>query len=119
MFHKLTALGRISKPEARQNASGNLFLRFGLAVNKKVKGEEVTHWHNCILSGRLAEVMEPMLESGMTLLVEGEPSVRKAEDGREFHNVFVSTLRIASNGNGNGNANSQQPAADGWDDAPF
>lgn len=96
MYHKITALGRISQPEVRANASGKTFVRFGLAVNKKVRGQEETTWHNCIISGRLAETMAPMLQSGMTLFVEGEPSVRKDADGREWHNVFVNTLRIAS-----------------------
>jgi|SRR5690625_926294 len=96
MFHKISALGRISQPEVRVNQSGNTFLRFGLAVNKKVRGQEATHWHNCIVSGRLAETMAPMLQSGMTLFVEGEPSIRKDADGKEWHNVFVNTLRIAS-----------------------
>lgn len=122
MFHSITALGRISAPESRQNASGNTFLRFGLAVNKKVRGEEITHWHNCIVSGRLAEVMAPMLESGMTLLIEGEPSIRKTEDGKEFHNVFVNTLRIANNGKNSSSDAAPHPAAqNAWaeDDAPF
>src|SRR5699024_8435214 len=58
--------------------------------------QEQTHWHNCIVSGRLAETMAPMLQSGMTLFIEGEPSVRKDDSGKEWHNVFVNTLRIAS-----------------------
>lgn len=95
MFHKVSALGRISQPEIRANQAGKTFIRFGLAVNKKQGGQETTHWHNCIVSGRLAESMAPILQSGMTLFVEGEPSVRKDENGREWHNVFVSTLRIA------------------------
>lgn len=96
MFHKLTMLGRISQPEIRSNQAGKTFIRFGLAVNKKVRGQEETTWHNCIVSGGLAESMAPILQSGMTLFIEGEPSVRKDESGREWHNVFVNTLRIAS-----------------------
>ena len=96
MFHKVSALGRISHPEIRSNQAGRTFIRFGLAVNKKVNGQEQTHWHNCIISGRLAESMAPILQSGMTLYIEGEPSIRKDADGKEWHNVFVNTLRIAS-----------------------
>lgn len=114
MYHKISALGRISQPEVRANQSGKTFVRFGLAVNKKQNGQEQTHWHNCIVSGGLAEAMAPILRSGMTLFIEGEPSIRKDADGKEWHNVFVSTLRIAGQPSqqqnaGGGGYGGQQP----------
>lgn len=94
MYHKVIMLGNISEPEIRKNQKGTTFLKFGLAVQESKNAE--TYWHNCILSGALADAMSPHLAKGMTLYVEGRPSQRKADDGRVFHDVFVDILRIAS-----------------------
>src|SRR5690554_2329896 len=91
MYQKFVAIGRISEPEARENANQNLFLRFGVAVQEK-KDDPPT-WINSIISGRFAEVMQDRLAKGQLVFVEGRLSMRE-KDGKTYTNLMVDVCRI-------------------------
>lgn len=116
MYQKLVAIGRISEPESRKNGNGNLFIRFGLAVQEG-KEDEPT-WLNCILGGKFAEVMEDKLSRGQLIFVEGRLSVRKNGE-TTYTNIMVDTLRILRDPNSEGRRPEPEEEEEFADDIPF
>jgi len=93
MFQEITLVGHASEIEERTNKSGKLFLRFGVGVQESKAAP--TTWHNCIVSGKFAEVMKDKLSKGQLLFIKGTPTQRKdKESGRVYHNVMVEKCRI-------------------------
>jgi|GEM_PF-2215798 len=121
MYQKTYAIGRISDPETRENRNGNMFVRFGLAVQEK-KDDDPT-WLNCILGGRFAEVMSDRLAKGQLIFVEGRLSVRKGKDNegveRTYTNLMVDTARILRDPSDAGNGRREEEQEDYDDDIPF
>ena len=109
MYQKITLLGNSSQVEEKRNAKGNLFLRFGLAVQTSAQGP--TTWHNCIVSGPFAETMKDKLAKGQKLFVEGTPTQRKdPKTNITYHNVMVETCRIVHDPNRVKPADANTPA---------
>jgi|26BtaG_2_1085354.scaffolds.fasta_scaffold13484_3 single-strand DNA-binding protein len=105
MHGKTFQIGHIGQPEVRQNGNGKTYVRFGVNMAKKPTDEPM--WLNCILGGRFAEVMKDRLMRGQLVFVEGQLSMRKADNGTVYTNLMVDVCRImrdprsAANGNGN------------------
>lgn len=92
MYADLTLVGRISAPESKANAKGNLFIRVGLAVQPSKDAE--TTWFNLILSGKFAEVMQHKLQKGQMIFAKAHPVTSKDANGKAYINWYVDTLRI-------------------------
>lgn len=58
----------------------NLQVYLRVATHKKIKGEEITHWHNVVVYGRLANVFDTYVNKGDKLLIEGEIEKWDLED---------------------------------------
>lgn len=120
MYQRFIATGRISEPEARENATGNLFLRFGIAIQRKKDDKPI--WFNCILLGSFAETMQDKLAKGQLVLVEGEFSEREHKD-KKYLNLMVNFCRILRNPSSDSNSNTaaaNEPSEEDFeDDIPF
>lgn len=75
--NKVILIGHIGKdPEARHLDSGVTVANFSLATNesytdKNGNKQTLTEWHNVVIWGKLAEVMEKYGKKGQMIYVEG------------------------------------------------
>ena len=86
MLNSVTLIGRLGKdPEIKTTNAGKKFARFSLATSKKIKGEDVTQWHQVVVwNEKLSEVIESYVNKGDMLAIQGEIEYRKYEkDGVE------------------------------------
>lgn len=71
-YSSTTALGNVTRDaEAGQLPDGTATSRFGVAVNTKIKGEEVVDFFNVGFIGKLAEIANQYVTKGREVLVEG------------------------------------------------
>jgi len=94
MVNKITLIGHVGiTPEVRVFAD-NKVANFTLATSKKYKsnGEQKneTQWHNIVIWGKLAGIVEEYVNKGSKLYLEGEVKYRSYEhDGA---NVYVTEI---------------------------
>ena len=98
MENKVTLIGRCGQnPEVKNFDNGNKIAKFSLATTEKYKnkeGEKVesTAWHNIIITGNLANVVEKYVKKGDLLYLVGKICYREYEkDGikRYFTEIMV------------------------------
>ena len=86
MINRVQLLGNVGKdPEVKHLDSGSVVANFSLATSETYKnkaGEKVstTEWHNVIIWGKLAEVVEMWVKKGSQLFLEGKITTRSWED---------------------------------------
>lgn len=132
-LNRATLVGRAGKdPEIRTMNSGDRVANFSMATseswNDKSSGEkkERTSWHNIVVWGKLADIVEKYVKKGDKLLIEGAIETRKYEqNGVEKYTTeivlrgFDSKLLLLgskSDGGGQREQASAQTAADTYDD---
>lgn len=85
-MNKHLLIGHIGNdPEIVNLESGNKIAKFSLATNESYKnkqGEKVseTDWHNVVVYGKQAEIVEKYFQKGSKILVEGRSKTRSWED---------------------------------------
>lgn len=80
-FNQVILMGNLGRdPEIKTTASGQTVANFSIATSKKVKGEDVTHWHNIVLWGQSAEFLGAYGGKGCCVQVVGELQHRKWQD---------------------------------------
>jgi single-strand DNA-binding protein len=87
MLNKATLIGNVGKdPEVKAWNDGGKTAKVTLATSErwtdKASGEkkERTEWHNVVISGALAEVVEKYVRKGHRLYIEGKITSRKWQD---------------------------------------
>jgi single-strand DNA-binding protein len=107
MVSKTILLGRCGKdPEIRNLNSGDKVANFSLATSKSWKNksgvkEEKTSWHQIVVFGKLAEIVEKYVTKGTQLYLEGELSYEDYEkDGikRQSTKIIVNQLTMLGGG---------------------
>jgi single-strand DNA-binding protein len=84
--NKVNLIGRLGKnPEIRTLNGGKMMAKFTLATNETYKTENgekktETQWHNLIVWGGQAQVVEKYFRKGQEIAVEGKLSTRVYED---------------------------------------
>lgn len=89
--------GNITRdPEIRATASGLAVLSFGLAVNDRRKNPHTDEWEDyanfvdCVIMGRRAEALSPILTKGMKISVGGKLRYSSWErDGQKRSKIDV------------------------------
>lgn len=86
-LNKATLIGNVGKdPDIRTMQSGDKVANLTLATSEKWKdkntGEqrESTQWHNVVIWGSLADVVERFVKKGFKLYIEGKIETRKWQD---------------------------------------
>ena len=85
-MNKLTIIGRVGQdPKVHTFESGTKKASFSLATSEKYKDKqgnkvEETEWHNCVIFGKLVEVVEKYVNKGDLLALEGRVKTREYED---------------------------------------
>jgi len=93
-MNRATILGRVGKElELRYTQNGTAVTSFSLATSKKVKGEQVTQWHNLIAFNQSAEILTKYVSKGDQLLVEGEIQYR-SYDNKDGIKVNVTEILV-------------------------
>lgn len=84
--NKVMLIGNIgTSPEVKETSGGKKVARFSLATNDRYrnnKGEQVedTQWHNIVIWGKLADVVEKYCNKGNEIALEGKITSRSWED---------------------------------------
>ena len=104
-MNRATILGRVGKElELRYTPNGTAVTTFSLATAKKVKGEQVTQWHNLVAFGKTAEILSQYVSKGDQLLVEGEIQYRSYDnkDGQKVNvtEILVNQFEFVGNSGG-------------------
>lgn len=84
--NRVHLIGRLGmNPEVKDLDGGKKLAKFSVATNDfyyNSKGEKVTEtqWHNIVAWGKMAELVEKILEKGKEVALEGKLSSRSYED---------------------------------------
>ena len=96
--NKVTLIGRTGKDvEIVQFENGKL-AKVSLATTDhytNAMGEKVeeTQWHNLVVNGKLADIMEKYVEKGKEIAVEGKVMYRNYED-KEGQKRYITEVRV-------------------------
>jgi single-strand DNA-binding protein len=96
--NKVQLIGNLGQdPEVVNLDSGNKLAKFSIATNetyRNSKGEKVTdtQWHNIVVWGKLAEVVEKFLIKGSEVAVEGK-LIHRSYETKEGEKRFVSEIK--------------------------
>ena len=129
-LNRATLVGRAGKdPSIKTMNSGDKVANFSIATSESwtKNGEKVekTQWHNIVVWGKLADIVEKYVKKGDKLLVEGAIETREYEkDGVKKYTTeivlrgFDSKLLLLGSKDGGGQREQAptQAAADPYDD---
>ena len=85
-MNKVILIGNVGKdPEVKTLEGGNMVASFPLATSESYKnkqGEKVdkSEWHNIVIWGNLAKVVESYVQKGTKLALEGKIQTRTWDD---------------------------------------
>jgi single-strand DNA-binding protein len=96
-LNKVTLIGNVGKdPEVRNTQGGKVVANFSIATSEswtdKTSGErsEKTEWHNIVVWGPLAEIVEKYVQKGSKLYIEGKLQTRSWEkDGKKNYTTEI------------------------------
>ena len=110
-INSVVIVGRLVRPsEIRYAQNGGAVVRFSMAVNRAKRTadgrwEEEPNYFDCVYFGKSAEAVNPYLEKGRQVAIQGElRQSRWEQDGqtRSRVEIFVNNLSLCQNANGNG-----------------
>lgn len=125
MLNEVNLIGNLGKdPVVNTTPNGSKVANFSLVTTETYKdkntGErkEIPEWHQVVIWGALAEIVEKYLKKGAKVFIKGKNKTRKWKDknGIERYNTeivvqgFDCTMKMLGGGGGN-----NQPAAQGND----
>lgn len=120
-MNKAIIIGRVGKePDVKTMQNSNMVANFSIATSESYKdknGEkkEITDWHNIVIWGKLAEVVQKYVHKGDLICVVGKMRTRSWEkDGitRYVTEVIVDEMKmLGSKGQSSGGSSSSQTAA--------
>ncbi|HLV23000.1 MAG TPA: single-stranded DNA-binding protein, partial [Polyangiaceae bacterium] len=87
-----TVIGHVGQA-AIEERGGYSVLRFSVASNRKIKGEQITTWVDCTLLGKRAEGLAPHLQKGARVAVTGELWVKEHE-GKRYVKLDVANVEL-------------------------
>jgi len=85
-------------PEVKEVSNGSKMARFSLATSEtynKANGEKVTEtqWHNLVVWGKQAEIVEKYLKKGKQIAVEGKLETNSYDD-KEGNRKFYTQIKV-------------------------
>jgi single-strand DNA-binding protein len=102
---KFYGIGRLGQnPELKSSSSGgSVYCRFGVAQNRKVKGQEITTWYNLTAFNKLAEMLCKYASKGTMLFIEGHLTVEEftRKDGTRSRDtkLIAESIRLCGDAN--------------------
>jgi len=104
-FNKVILAGNVGRDPQIQTFDGRKKASFSLATTNKYRGEdgslrEITDWHNIVVWGNLADIVEGYVRKGTPLLIEGRLRYREYDDKdnirRRIAEIIVNSLVLLS-----------------------
>lgn len=114
MLNKVDLIGRVGKdPEIKTTNNGNKVANFSLATSEKYKNEEKTEWHNIVIWGKLADIVERYVTKGQLLYLSGKITTRSYEDkdGNKKYITDIVCFNMKMLGGNSGNKRDNRQAA--------
>ncbi|MGC9603465.1 MAG: single-stranded DNA-binding protein [Minisyncoccia bacterium] len=122
-LNKAFILGNLTRdPELRQTTTGQSVCSFGVATNsfytdKSGQKQKKAEFHNVVVWGRQAEIVNQFLKKGSSILVEGRLQTRSWQDkqGQTHRTTEIISERIqlgprsAGGGQFGGNVSADKP----------
>lgn len=96
--NKVQLIGNLGQdPEVMNLDGGSKLAKFSIATNetyKNSKGEKITEtqWHNIVVWGKLADVVEKFLSKGSEVAVEGK-LIHRSYETKEGEKKYVSEIK--------------------------
>lgn len=118
-------MGHVGQDPEVKKVNGKPVANFSLATSEKYKkeGEVIsnTTWHNIVIWGSLAEIVEKYVKKGMLLYLEGKINNRSWEkDGKTFYATDCVCHQMQMLGKAsNGQSESVEPTEETGSDLPF
>ena len=97
--NKVQLIGNLGmNPEIKILESGKKLAKFSIATNesyKNAKGEKIedTQWHNLIVWGKTANIVEQYLQKGNEVAIEGKLSHRSYDD-KEGNKRYITEIVV-------------------------
>lgn len=85
-MNKVFLAGNLTRDPEYNNAGGTSLLKFGLAVNDRVKNKTTDQWEDrpnffdCVIFGKRADALSSILTKGMKVTIEGHLRWHSWED---------------------------------------
>lgn len=99
--NRICLLGHLGKdPESRTFPSGDTITNFTMATTEKWNDRETgepkesTQWHNCVASGKLADIVKSYAKKGSFVDVEGKLTYRKYTDKDKVERT-IAEIRVS------------------------
>jgi len=118
-LNKVFILGRLTAdPQLRATPSGQQVASFGVATNRVWtdrggQKQESTEFHNVVVWGRQAEIVNQFLKKGSLVLVEGRLQTRSWQDkqgqSRKTTEIIAERIQLGPRSNG---AGGREPAVE-------
>ena len=114
-FSSVTVVGNTARDaELKYTPGGTAVCEITLAVNEKRKGEQVTHWFDCTLFGKTAEVAGQYVRKGQLLAIVGRLSQdnwtdRESGAKRSKVKIIADTMQMLGSRDGGGSGGSREP----------
>ncbi len=122
-INKAMLFGNLTRdPELRALPSGMNVVNFSIATNRTYKDrdgkkQEQTDFHNVVVFGRQADIVNQYLKKGSSVFVEGRMQTRSWEkDGEKKYRTEVVADRVQFGPKGSGGARSTGSGQGGGDD---
>ncbi len=80
MINSVHLIGRTGKDPEIRTTQNSKVATFSLATTEKYNDKEEIQWHNIVIWGKLADVVEKYVKKGMLLYVEGKLKYRTYDD---------------------------------------
>jgi single-strand DNA-binding protein len=117
--NKVILIGNLGKdPELRYTPSGQPTASFSLATterwnDKNGQKQERTEWHNIVVWGKLAELVNQYLKKGRSAYIEGRINTRSWDDrdgNKKYRTEIVANqIQFLSGGGGAGQVSPDAP----------
>ena len=97
--NKVQLIGHLgNQPDVRNTESGKKWARFSVATNevyRNAKGEKVTEtqWHNLVAWGKVAELVEKLLNKGSETAIEGKLINRSYTD-KDGNKKYITEVQV-------------------------
>lgn len=97
--NKVQLIGNLGKdPEIKEVKNGNKIAKFSLATSETFKngaGEKVTEtqWHNIVIFGKAAGIVEKFLQKGSEVAIEGK-LINRSYDDKEGNRRYISEIEV-------------------------
>jgi len=102
-MNRLQLIGHLGRDPEIRTISDTIVCNISVATSEKRKdGQEATEWHNCVLFGKAAEILQKYSKKGTHIYIEGKIRTRSYEkDGQKKYvtECLVNSFELLGNYN--------------------